>query len=98
MRRQFTVIVVGAALAMPASPALAHHDHFVYISSTHTCQYVAHGQTSIDEPAHGGHHRFHDNVHTGTPGTDLRGNTFDKQDNVSDYRVDGQVCTERGQG
>lgn len=92
MRKLFTVLAAGAALALPASPALAHHDHFVHIGSTDTCQYVAHGQTSIDDADHGGHHRFHDNVHTGTPGTDDRGNTFDKEDNVSGYS-----CTERGQ-
>ncbi len=49
-------------------------------------------QTSIDDSDHGGHHRFHDNVHTGTPGTDGRGNTFDKQGNLANY----PDCVERG--
>ena len=91
MRRLVITALSIGALTVPAGPALADHDHFVYIEATGTCQYVAHGQTAIDDEDHGGHHRFHDNVHTGTPGTDGQGNTFDKASNVGNYD-----CTERG--
>lgn len=93
MRRILTIALTLGALTAMGAPAHAGHAHFVHIEATNTCQYVGHGQTSIDEEGHGGYHRIHDNVHTGTPGTDGRGNTFDKQGNVGNY--DG--CVERGQ-
>lgn len=92
MRKLTTAALTVGALVALSAPASAGHDHFVYIEATGTCQYVAHGQTAIRDTDHGGHHRFHDNVHTGTPGTDGRGNAFDKQSNVGGYD-----CTERGQ-
>lgn len=92
MRRTLIVTTALAAMLLPAAPALAHHGHFVHVRATNTCQFVAHGQTSIDDAGHGGHHRFHDNVHTGTPGTDGRGNGIDKAANLANY----EGCTVRG--
>lgn len=92
VRKLITAALMFGALVASSAPASAGHDHFVYIDATGTCQYVAHGQTAIDDPDHGGHHRFHNNVHTGTPGSDGRGNTFDKEANVDRYE-----CAERGQ-
>lgn len=77
------------ALALLTGSAAAGHDHFVVIenpaSGTTTCQYIGQGQTDISDPAHGGFHRIHDNVHTGTPGTDGRGTTFDKEANQASH-------------
>ena len=91
MRKLTTTALTVAVLALPATPALAGHGHFVVIEATGTCQYIGHGQTSIADADHGGHHRIHDNVHTGTPGTDGRGTTFDKASNQDAYD-----CTARG--
>lgn len=91
MRELILAGMTVAALGLGAAPAMAGHAHFVYIDATGTCQYVGHGQTSITDDTHGGHHRIHDNVHTGTPGTDGQGNTFDKSDNEGNYD-----CTARG--
>lgn len=91
MRRLTTILLTLGALAASSAPAMAAHGHFVYIEATGTCQYVGNGQTSIADADHGGFHRIHDNVHAGTPGTDGRGNTFDKQVNEGNYD-----CTVRG--
>lgn len=85
-------VVVTGALSLAAGPAAAGHGHFVVIDNpgtgTTTCQYVGHGQTSIDDADHGGRHRIHDNVHTGQPGTDGRGTTFDKHDHLGNHDCD----------
>ncbi len=92
MRRILTIALTLGALMALGAPAHAGHAHFVHIEATNTCQYVGHGQTSTADPDHGGYHRIHDNVHTGAPGTDGRGNTFDKSDNLWKY----PGCVERG--
>lgn len=85
-------ITAACAVALMTGTAGADHDHFVVIenpaSGATTCQYVGQGQTDISDPAHGGHHRIHDNVHTGTPGTDGRGTTFDKEANQDAHGCD----------
>ncbi len=57
---------------------------------TTECRYTAQGQTAKDADDPGGH-QFHDNVHTGQPGSDDNGTDFDKApeeenrcDNVED--------------
>ena len=64
----FTVAaVMAAAMVVSALPAFASHQH--YLSTPGTCvEGVASGQTS-KEPGEPGYHKFHENVHTGTPGT-----------------------------
>ena len=66
-----TRIKLGAALTISAagfisSATIAHagHDHYV-LTPNGTCHQVAEGQTSIDDPSHGGYHRYHANVHLG---------------------------------
>lgn len=58
-----TIVATGAL----ASPALAHHVHYV-MTPNGRCHQVAAGQTSIADESHGGHHRFHANVHLGATG------------------------------
>lgn len=59
--------VVGAAALALAAPASASHTHWIWTPAG--CKEdVASGQTRKDE-SHPGGHKFHDNVHTGTPGT-----------------------------
>jgi hypothetical protein len=91
MRKLTTILLTLGAMGASALPATAAHQHFVYVEATGTCQYVGHGQTSIDDPDHGGYHRFHDQVHMGAPGQDGRGSAVDKQDNQGLYD-----CTARG--
>jgi hypothetical protein len=57
------VPVVGLVLA-GAGPAAAAHPHYV-MTPNGKCHAVAGGQTAISDPAHGGEHRFHHNVHLG---------------------------------
>jgi len=65
MRRRIAVAALSMVLVvMTAGPALAAHDHFVETPNGN-CHQVAQGQTSIDDPNHGGYHRFHVNVHLG---------------------------------
>lgn len=84
--------LISGMLAAGAGVAGADHGHYVKRTDkdgqTH-CQYVADGQTSksSDEP---GGHKFHDNVHTGQPGTDDKGNGFNKESN------EGECDTVRG--
>ncbi|NND74668.1 MAG: hypothetical protein HKN44_06635 [Ilumatobacter sp.] len=54
----------GLALSMPAGTASAGHDHFI-VTPNGKCHQVAQGQTAITDPDHGGHHRYHANVHLG---------------------------------
>jgi len=58
---------VATVLAMSAGPAMAGHDHFI-VTPNGQCHQVAQGQTAIDSESHGGHHRFHANVHVGASG------------------------------
>ena len=78
------VLVIAIALAASLAgtrPALAHHDH--YLVTPGACvEDIGQGQTA--QTAGGGAHRFHDNVHLGTPGTDA----FTNQRNpVAVYKV-----------
>ncbi len=60
------VLGVTSALAL-AAPAAASHTH--YLMTPGACvEDVASGQTAKG-PGEGGHHKFHDNVHKGQPGT-----------------------------
>ena len=64
-RRLLSVAAAAATvIAMSAAPALAAHDHFI-VTPNGQCHQVAQGQTSISDDSHGGHHRFHQNVHFG---------------------------------
>jgi hypothetical protein len=59
-----TLVLVALVLAAPAA---ADHPH--WIATPAGCKEdVAKGQTRKSEDEPGGH-KFHDNVHTGTPGT-----------------------------
>ena len=60
-----TAIVAGTIVASTA--AWAGHDHYV-ITPSGKCHQVAAGQTAINDPDHGGYHRFHDHVHMGATG------------------------------
>ncbi|MBT8164686.1 MAG: hypothetical protein HKO63_03475 [Acidimicrobiia bacterium] len=55
---------IATTMAMSAAPALAAHDHYI-VTPNGQCHQVAPGQTAIADESHGGHHRFHDNVHIG---------------------------------
>lgn len=92
-----TKLAAGAAGAILAlltmgGTASAGHSHFVVIdnpsSGETTCQYIGSGQTDISDPDHGGYHRIHGNVHTGTPGTDGNGTTVDRDINEGNYNCD----------
>ena len=70
MRRMFVMAVaVLSLLVMSALPAAAGHDHYI-VTPNGACHQVAPGQTSIDDPSHGGYHQFHDHVHTGAAAPD----------------------------
>ena len=70
MKRMFVLTVaVLSLLAMSALPAAASHDHYI-VTPNGECHQVASGQTSIDDPSHGGYHQFHDHVHTGAAAPD----------------------------
>ena len=61
-----TVAVVMAAMVVLSGPAFASHEH--YLVTPGTCvEDIASGQTSKG-PGEGGYHKFHENVHLGTPG------------------------------
>lgn len=69
-RRLLAITASTAALiALSAAPALAGHDHYI-LTPNEQCHQVASGQTAIADQGHGGHHRFHDNVHTGAAAPD----------------------------
>lgn len=53
-------IIGGTTLAGGA--AWAGHDHFIETPND-GCHQLAQGQTSINDPDHGGYHRYHENVH-----------------------------------
>lgn len=78
-----TVGVVGLA----AAPAQADHDHFL-VTPNGQCHQVAQGQTRIADPDHGGHHRYHHNVHLGATESTVNPNTLgDGQGQVSVYKT-----------
>ncbi|MFC4801858.1 hypothetical protein ACFPA1_21230 [Neobacillus sp. GCM10023253] len=54
--------------ALSATPAFAAHQHYLVTPGQTVCD-IGSGQTSIDDPNHGGYHQFHEHVHLGTPGT-----------------------------
>ncbi len=62
-----TVALVMAAMmvAMAAPAAFAAHDHYL-VTPGNCVEDIASGQTS--QTSGGGAHKFHDNVHLGTPG------------------------------
>lgn len=65
------VILTGAAVAalMLSSSAIAVAGHTHWLLTPGRCVLdIASGQTSQSDPDAGGYHRFHVNVHTGTPG------------------------------
>ena len=64
-RTLLTLLVPMAGMVLAsAAPAAAEHPHYV-VTPNGKCHALAAGQTSIDDPAHGGYHRFHHNVHLG---------------------------------
>lgn len=50
-------------VTLTGGAAWAEHAHF--IETPAGCHQLGQGQTSIDDPDHGGYHRYHDNVHKG---------------------------------
>ena len=69
MKTPIIAVVFAGALAMPmfAGTALADHDHNL-ITPGKTVVDIANGQTEKCATDPGGH-KFHANVHLGTPGT-----------------------------
>ncbi len=66
MVASFTLAAVIAAMMALAGPAFASHEH--YLVTPGTCvEDIASGQTEKG-PDEGGYHKFHENVHLGTPG------------------------------
>ena len=63
------LILGAAAVLLAAGPASAEHRHFVHTPNG-GCHEVASGQTGIADPAHGGYHRYHVNVHWGATDDD----------------------------
>jgi hypothetical protein len=60
------VVLIMAASAVFSAPAFASHEH--YLVTPGTCvDDIASGQTQKG-PGEGGYHKFHENVHLGTPG------------------------------
>lgn len=64
-----TAIATTAVAGVLALSGTAHagHDHYI-VTPNGKCHQVARGQTAIDDPEHGGRHRYHDNVHAGATG------------------------------
>lgn len=78
-------ILTGGSLLVPAA-AHAAHDHFV-VTPNGSCHQVAAGQTAIDDPEHGGYHRFHENVHLGATESDSAPDTLgDGSSQVNVYK------------
>ena len=58
--------IASAMLSISAPAAFASHDH--YLVTPGTCvEDIASGQTEKG-PDEGGYHKYHENVHLGTPG------------------------------
>lgn len=92
--------LAAGTLAAAAAPASAEHGHFVMRTDrngeTH-CRYIAQGQTSKQAGDPGGH-QFHDNVHTGQPGSDEHGTDFDKSEHEDERCDHVEERGSRGQG
>ncbi len=58
-------LVMAAMMVAMAMPAFAAHDHYL-VTPGNCVEDIASGQTS--QTSGGGAHKFHDNVHLGTPG------------------------------
>jgi hypothetical protein len=85
LRRTLTVALsVTALVVVLAAPAFAGHDHFIETPNG-KCHQVAQGQTSIEDPTHGGYHKFHVNVHLGAADSGVLGHG---NSNVHVYRED----------
>ena len=67
--RKITIVAVLAALFTLAlvPSAFAAHEHFLVNPGT-CVEDIGNGQTAIADASQGGYHRFHNNVHIGTPG------------------------------
>ena len=71
----FAVMALGATALALGSPGTARAEHEHWLLTPGTCvQDMGSGQTSIDDPGHGGYHRFHTNVHLGVPGLEAFAN------------------------
>ncbi len=68
MRRKILLFASAAVVATTAfaGPALASHDHYLVTPGTCVGD-IAKGQTAKGE-GEGGYHKYHENVHLGTPG------------------------------
>ena len=73
LRTLAVVMLLVGALAF-AGPASAEHDHWLETPGTLIGD-IGSGQTAISDSEHGGYHRFHNNVHTGTAGQTLNAKT-----------------------
>lgn len=76
MRRIILVVTVAAVVAAMmalAGPALASHDHYLVTPGTCVGD-IAKSQTVKGE-GEGGYHKYHENVHLGTPGTQAFANS-----------------------
>ena len=93
MRRIVLVFVVAAMMAASmvfSASAFASHEH--YLKTPGTCvEDVAHGQTS-KEPGEGGYHKFHENVHKGTPDDPATPGEFAFQNPHNRVSVDKGSC------
>jgi hypothetical protein len=56
--------IAAASVIASGTVALAGHDHYV-LTPNGRCHQVARGQTAVNDPGHGGYHRYHANVHIG---------------------------------
>lgn len=86
MNKQVKTAIIGAVTMfsiVTAGPAAADHDHYVVTPGT-CVEDIARGQTS-KVAGEGGHHKFHDNVHMGTPGTQA----FDNPNNPVEVYKNG---------
>jgi len=66
MQGMVAAVMIGG-LTISGTAAWAGHDHYV-VTPNGECHQVAGGQTAINDPDHGGYHRFHDNVHRDATG------------------------------
>jgi len=81
-----TVAAVMAAMMALAGPAFADHPHNLITPGT-TVVDIGSGQTEKCATEPGGH-KFHDNVHFGTPGTFA----FPQSGNVSVVKTEDATC------
>jgi hypothetical protein len=86
MRALLLALLVVAALLAAAPGALADHDHDLITPGT-TVEDVGDGQTEKCAADPGGH-RFHENVHLGTPGAFA----FAQGGRVAIVKTEGATC------